>query len=153
LAGGSGVRDAMDVMMADDDHVYVPLSVSVPLSSIDGAPGDILRTYEQVVPFQLVVLVNKTLLISSRGKLCTVRAKTGQFLWETSGSHACTTEDKVLIIDRKGTTIAAVGLETGDIATVKWPKCHSQNLYNQTTTREANIYPFPKNLNLISVYL
>lgn len=144
MAGGSGVRDAMDVMVADYDHVYVPLSASLPLSSIDGAPGDILRTYEQVVPFQQVVFVNKNLLISGRGKLCTVRAKTGQFLWETSGNHACTTDDKVLIIDRKGTTIAAGGLETGDIATLKWPNFQSQNVYNPTTTRKTNTYLFSK---------
>ena len=142
----------MDVMVADDDHVYVPLFVHVPLSSIDGATGDILRTYEQVVPFQQVVLVNGTLLISGRGKLCAVRAKTGQFLWETSGNHACTTDEKVFTIDRKGTTIAAMGLETGDIATLKWPNFHSQNLYNLATTQKANIYLFPKNLNSISCY-
>ena len=37
-----------------------------------------------------------------------------------------------------------------DILYTKWPKCHSQNHYNWTTTQQANIDLFSKNLNSIT---
>ena len=114
LTGGSGVRDAMEVMVADNDRVYVPLSANAPLSAIDGATGKIVRTYEHIAPVQKVVLIDGTLLISGRRKVCAVGVETGQMLWETSGSLPCAYGKRGFAMDRKGTAIVAVRLETGE---------------------------------------
>ena len=104
----------MEVMVADNDRVYVPLSANAPLSAIDGATGKIVRTYEHIAPVQKVVLINGTLLISGRRKVCAVGVETGQMLWETSGSLPCAYGKRIFAMDRKGTAILAVRLETGE---------------------------------------
>jgi outer membrane protein assembly factor BamB len=113
LSGGSGVRDAMDVMVAGEDRLYVPLSHDGPVSALDAATGQVLQTYAQIAPVQKVVLTDGILLISGRGKVCALRADSGQLLWETSGSDPCATGDRVFLADRKGTCLAAVQLESG----------------------------------------
>ncbi|MCH5374498.1 MAG: PQQ-binding-like beta-propeller repeat protein, partial [Planctomycetes bacterium] len=113
LTGGSGVRDAMDVMVADDRHLYVPLTVSAPLSAIDAATGTVLRDYAQVAPVEKVVLTGGVLLIGGSGKVCAVRAETGESLWETSGNDPCTVGALVFVLDRKGKSIAGVDLNSG----------------------------------------
>jgi len=114
LSGGSGVRDAMDVMVADDNRLYVPLTAAAPLSAIDAATGDVLQTYEQVAPVQEVVLTDGVLLISGRGKVCAAEADTGKSLWEASGGRICAEGGRAfLAVGKGGSSVVGVDMRSG----------------------------------------
>ena len=114
LSGGSGRRDAMDVMVADHDRLYVPLAVDAPLSAIDAATGKVICSYDQVAPVQEVLLTDGVLLIAGRDQVCAVRPDDRQSLWETAGSNLCASDGKVFLTSPRGRSVVCVDLVSGD---------------------------------------
>ncbi len=113
LSGGSGVRNAMDVMVASGDRLYVPLGADEPLSAIDAATGEVLRTYEGMAPVKEVVLAEGVLLIGARGKVHAVEVESGKPRWELPGAHPCVLDGRAFLTSPGGRSVVCVDLQTG----------------------------------------
>jgi outer membrane protein assembly factor BamB len=113
LSGGSGVRDARRVMVATADRLYLPLSLRGPVSALDPATGEVLRTYEGMAPVREVTCAGGALLIGAAGGVHAVQAETGRELWEAPGSDACTKDGRVYLVGRGGRSVVCVELMSG----------------------------------------
>ena len=70
-------------MVAEDGRVYTPLAPGEPLTALNAATGEGLRTYDETAGLQEVITRNGALFALTKGRrLVTLRASTGEVLWE-----------------------------------------------------------------------
>ena len=113
LTGGSGVRDAMEVMVATGNRLFVPLSLEAPVSAIDTTTGKVLRTYAGVAPVEKVVFAEGTLLVAGKNQLQAVDPDTGRVLWEAAGGNPCAAAGRVYRTGPRGQSVLCADLKTG----------------------------------------
>ena len=114
LSGGGGIRDATRVMVAVDDRLYVPLSADAPVSALDVATGEVLRTYEGIAPVQEVAVADGVLLIGGRGKIRAVEPETGEELWEVAGDNISAKDGQAYFTTPRGRSVVCVDLKRGE---------------------------------------
>jgi len=69
-------------IVADGGRVYVSLGADAPLSALDGATGEVIRSYPGTEGFREVIKDGRTLLtVSADGAVLAVAADTGKRLW------------------------------------------------------------------------
>ena len=114
LSGGKGIRDATRVMVADGDRLYVPLLADAPVSALDAATGEVLRTYEGVAPVQELVVAEGVLLVCGRDKIRAVEPEAGEELWEAAGANISAKDGQAYFTSRRGRSVVCVDLKRGE---------------------------------------
>ncbi len=70
------------MIVADGDRVYASLGTGQPLSALDGATGDVVRSYRGTEGLQELVLDKGTLFVVSKDSaILALAAETGKLLW------------------------------------------------------------------------
>ncbi len=105
---------------ADGDTLYVALGTGAPISAIDGATGEVLRTYEQTDEAAEVIVLDGLLLVRTtnpKHAVTALRADDGTIAWrhETGlivGQSLCATGGRVFYHNRS--QLVALDLRTGE---------------------------------------
>ncbi|MBM4019744.1 MAG: hypothetical protein FJ288_15720 [Planctomycetes bacterium] len=113
LSGGAGVRDAMDVMAAAGDRLYLPLALDAPLSGLDAATGKVLRTYEDIAPVQQAACAEGVLLIGGKTQVAAVDPETGGKMWAMPGGNVVAKDGRAYLTAPRGRSVVCVDLKSG----------------------------------------
>ncbi len=108
------------LFVADGDTLYVALGTGAPISAIDGATGEVVRTYEETGGADELIVLDGLLLVRTTGPehtVTAVRADDGTTAWryETGlivGRSLCATGGRVFLHNRS--ELVALDLRTGE---------------------------------------
>ncbi len=107
-------------LVTDGDRLYAPLGPAEPLSALDAATGEVIRTYPETEGVEEVIASGGTLFVVTGGKTAlAVRAGTGQVRWRWTPPDGAgivpltlaASGDKVFV--KTDTHIECVSAETG----------------------------------------
>ena len=110
--GAQGGREAMEAMVATRRHLFVPLAADEPLSMLDAATGQVLKTYAGTPPPQHVVLTDGRLLIGSGKQIVAVDPETGERSGRSRAASGCRRRPRY-VLRSAGQTLACLDLEDG----------------------------------------
>ena len=111
--------DVDRIMVADGNCLYITLGFGAPVSSIDGATGDLIVTYEQTTGAVEFILLKGVLLVRTDHPVSTItaiRATDGEVLWKREADvivarSLCATGEQVFFHSRSN--IISLDLRTG----------------------------------------
>ncbi len=96
------------LLVATANQVFLPLSTHAPLSALDAATGEVLRTYPQTEDLAGLICDRGVLVGCSAKKTIAVRATTGEILWRRDGGGDAAAKDgRAFLVERDD----IVGLE------------------------------------------
>jgi outer membrane protein assembly factor BamB len=107
-------------LVADGDRVFVTLGMTAPVSVLDAATGEVIRTYAGTDGTEEILFVAGTLVLRAQDRIIAVDANTGQQRWSRQSKRSglrtiVANADVVAFCD--GEQVSSVDLKTGGM---KW---------------------------------
>ena len=112
--GAQGGREAMETLAATGRRLFVQLEADGPLSMLDAATGEILKTYEEAPTPRQVILTGDLLMVGSGKRVAAVEPETGAVKWTTDGKALVTEKDRGFVLRGGGKVLACLDLEKGE---------------------------------------
>jgi outer membrane protein assembly factor BamB len=110
-------------MVATSRHLFVPLAADEPLSVLDAATGEVLRTFDGTPPPQQVLLTGSLLLIGSGQHIAAVAPETGLTKWQAPGKSLAAAGDRGHVLRAGGDKLACLSLQDGQTL---WETAYAQ---------------------------
>lgn len=112
-SGAQGGREATETMVATSQRLFVPLAVDEPVSMLDAATGELLKTYAGTPTPRQVILVDGLLLIGSGNQIVAVEPETGLTRWQAPGNGIIAAGNRGYLLRAGGKALACLELENG----------------------------------------
>ncbi len=102
LRGNNG--HALTRLVAVGDRVYVPLGKDQPVSALDGATGEVIRTYDDGPAAEEIIHRDGVLVVAGKDEVVGLAPGTGKRLWRRTAeaTHLAAWGGGVFFVDRTG---------------------------------------------------
>ncbi|MCL4207016.1 MAG: PQQ-binding-like beta-propeller repeat protein [Pirellulaceae bacterium] len=116
FSSGTGGRgpESMQTMVATGDRLFVPLGARQPVTMLDAATGEVLRTFSDTPSPKKTVFADGLLLVGDDRQVCAVEPETGGVRWRVEGSYPSAKDGRVYLLTDRRQGLACLDLQTGD---------------------------------------